>query len=148
MAGEEDHQDNTKSTNNIDLESNFPLLNKSTVSSSELKNDVNIESAGIPSKNRLICIMMIMTLVFFFTYIGYFALESMQSSINVEGGLGATAVALVTFLIGIFSAPAGAIVQKITPKWTICAGTLGCLVFVCVNYYPNYVSLYIWSIWV
>ena len=126
----------------IELQTSDPLLGLKEKHGS-------VEITGQPAddnKRQLLSMMTCMTLMFFLTFIGYVAMESTQSSINPEGGLGATAVAMATFLIGLFSAFGSTIVQTLSPKWTMFLGCVGVVAFVAVNFYPTYIMLYIGSV--
>ena len=132
-------------TNTLNGDNTSALVLQETKSVNEEHPVLSKEKLLQLKRNSILNITLI-ALIFFFSYVGFHALESLQSSINVEKGLGSTAIAIMCFFVAICCAFGNAFVQKFTPKWSIFIGSLGCLIFIVVNFKANFITLYLGSI--
>ena len=113
------------------------------------KPDVNVKTGESTQYNKreLLSQLFLLTLLLPVTFIGYYGLEALQSSINPDGGLGSTALSLLCILIGISSALGSVAVRVVTPKGMLLLGGSGCFLYIAVNFHPTYPSLAVGAVW-
>ena len=93
-----------------------------------------------------LCQMILLCVMFNISMVAYYGLESLQSSINPEAGLGVTSLGVLCFLISLSSVYGAGVVQKLTPKVSLITGMAGVLMFVIANFYPRHWTLLLGSV--
>ncbi|XP_078484187.1 LOW QUALITY PROTEIN: UNC93-like protein [Ciona intestinalis] len=84
----------------------------------------------------------ILGLTVMFIYGSYSGVIGLESSINIEGGLGTTSV-MIVFIVSSFSCIflLPIIIDFLGPKFSIILGELGFVVYIASNFYPSWYTL-------
>ena len=83
----------------------------------------------------------VITILFWLIYSAYNPLESLQSSLNPEAGLGVASVGLIYGIGSVMVLLAGGIVQLLSPKWSIVLGSVAHTIYIGMNSYPTWWTL-------
>ncbi len=83
--------------------------------------------------------LLLVSLSFFFTFTSYNALEGLQSSLNIEAGIGQVSVGVIyAVFISCSLTIAPIAVAKLTPRWTLLVSWVCYTLFTVANFYPTW----------
>ena len=105
-----------------------------------LKIDVDIEVRLVPlSKRQAYTNLLILSLGFNFNFTAFLSFQVLQSSINTEGGLGTTGLAVlyaVMVMTSLFIAPVA--LSRVSYKWIMVTSTCSYSVFMASGFYSTW----------
>ncbi|XP_013411924.1 protein unc-93 homolog A [Lingula anatina] len=95
----------------------------------------------IAKRKRPVLNVIVLSIAFVFVYTAFLSLQSLQNTINAEGGVGVVSLSCIHGSTVVSCVLAPWIIQRLSTKWTIITSFSFFLMYITANFYPEHIVM-------